>query len=315
MNTLKIIFITFLAIVLILFISCSSSNNGGSTGSDLRIIFLLDQSISMADDVSWTTGHTCWDEVHDELEYLFNNLGDGSFYFGLDAFPDGTLEYFEACHDECCADPACFAQNMVYCISLASMCTRGCSVDLPPIVSLSEKSTSGPEIISYMNLSYLPGTFTSTPLVAQMQYYNQDLSEDMPGFYSGDGNSYLVVISDGEDTCDESSENIPAIVAELSGITSSINTNYGIKTIAVGFSDTSGNTADELNAIAANGGTEYTTFFPITESGSLRTALNTIQTDLSKNARKTTKKYRYVSVDRAGKRIIKIMTHFGTRTT
>ncbi len=104
----------------------------------------------------------------------------------------------------------------------------------------------------------------------------------MPEFYSGDGNSYLIVISNGGDTCEYSSEDpdIPAIVAELSSVTESINTNYGIHIIAIGFSDVSGDIADELNAIAANGGTIYTTFFSISEGEALRTALDSVLTNI-----------------------------------
>lgn len=295
---MKIKLILFIAISCFVLQACSDSsdapdiytddgtpvNDASDTYTDpatsVRVIFLLDQSSSMTDDLPWNIGNTHWDEVSNEFEYFFNNLEDGNLYFGLDAFPDGTLEYFENCYD-----PDCFTTipPTLKCMALASICNRGCSVDLPPIISLSDKSISGPEILLYMSLDYLPGQYTNTPLVEQMRYYNQDLSADMPYFYSGDGNSYLVIISDGEDTCEDTSEtpDYPAIIDELASVTSSIYTNYGIKSIAIGFSDTSSNLASELNAIAANGGTGHTTFFPITESGGLRSALDTALGDIA----------------------------------
>ncbi len=141
-------------------------------------MFLLDQSSSMRSDVPWSPEKTRWDEVRSELEYLFANLSDESLYFGIDAFPDGTLQYFERCNDSCCADPECIMSDFMRCLNLATSCSRLCSVDLPPVISLSDKSTSGLEISTYMDLPYLPGTFTCTPLIDQLRYYNQDLFRD-----------------------------------------------------------------------------------------------------------------------------------------
>ncbi len=275
-----------LAVILVsLCISCNSSNTGEAAGSGdtpVRIIFLLDQSSSMRDELSWNSGYTRWDEVGDELEVFLNNLGEGAFHFGLDAFPDGTLEYFQGCYNEDCLSVT--GMSTLPCMSLAASCNRGCSVDLDPVIPLSDKSTSGPEIVSYMALDYIPGLFTSTPLLDQMRYYNQDRSAAMPGFYSNDGNSYLIMISDGADTCEDpdGTGDVQDIINELASVTSSIYTNYGIKSIAIGFSDTSGSMAQELNAITANGGTGYGTFFPITKSGALRNALSTVIGDAAR---------------------------------
>jgi hypothetical protein len=244
----------------------------------VRVMILLDESSSMGSALPWLPGSDHWDEATAGLQHLLEDRVSRNFYFGLDAFPDGTTTYFEGCYLPCCPLTCPFNPT---CLGLMVSCNRGCSVDLPPIVTMDRAALSGPQIIDYMGLTYLPGTFTSTPLLRQMQYYQADHSAEMADFYSGDGKSYLVVVSDGEDTCDVSEgTDIDAYIAQLGTVTADVLATRGIRSFAIGFGDTSGTMAEELNAIASNGGTPFTEFFPITADGALVAALDAISSEI-----------------------------------
>ncbi|MBN2353820.1 MAG: hypothetical protein JXD23_14700, partial [Spirochaetales bacterium] len=242
-----------------------------------RFLILLDQSPSMNDDVGWAAGRSKWEEARDEIEYFIGRLAGTNHAVGLDAYPDGDLPYLERCHDDCCADPACLANNIVRCANLAITCGRGCSVDLAPIVPPADAEASGTGIADYLELAWLPCTFGSTPLVKQLQYYDRDLSAVMPDFYVHDGKSYLIIIADSGDTCEDPDfPDAPAVVAALSAAAAGLYGDYGIRCVVIAFLGPGAAGAAGLNAIAANGGTKFTTFFPVTESGALRTALEEI---------------------------------------
>ncbi|MBN2497362.1 MAG: hypothetical protein JXR96_22415 [Deltaproteobacteria bacterium] len=243
-----------------------------------RIIALVDQSSSMSAALIWDPGHSRWQEAAAGVEHLANEAASRGFELGLDGFPDGSLDYFEDCHDECCADPACMMSQYARCTALSIRCDRNCTVDLPPIIPLAEADVSGPQMIDYMSLAYLPGIYTHTPLVEQLGYYLEDRSAEMPGFYAGDGRSFLVLITDGEDSCFDTSEtpDIPAIVAELARLASALVDTRGIRLVPIGIGENTGNMADELDAIAAHGGTGYTSFFPVDQDGQLEAVLSVI---------------------------------------
>jgi hypothetical protein len=240
----------------------------------VRVMILLDESSSMGSAIPWLPGSTHWEEATEGLRHMLDDPRNRDFYFGLDAFPDGTREYFERCY---CAglNPSCM-------LRLAPSCGRGCAVDLDPIVPMDRATVTGPQLIDYMSLSYLPGTFTSTPLLRQMQWYDTDRSGTMPGLYADDGASYLLVVSDGEDTCDAEGDppDPTPVISGLATVTAHIRDTYGIRSVAVGFGDTSGSMADELNAIAENGGTVFTEFFAVTEPGALQAALDEISSEI-----------------------------------
>ena len=253
------------------------------TMQPVRAMILLDQSSSMRDGIAWLPGRSRWEEATDGLTHLVEDTRIRDFFLGLDAFPDGTIEYFEGCWDECCADPVCMRTHMTRCMALATRCDRGCAVDLPPIVPVDPTESSGPAIIEYMSHDFLPGAFTSTPLVEQMRFYLDDHSTSMVDFYSGDDQSYLVIVSDGDDTCygdPEDPEMVDAIVAELGRVADELVDTWHIRSFAIGFGDTSGDMARELNAIASNGGTEFTEFFSVDEAGELRGALDSISASI-----------------------------------
>jgi hypothetical protein len=241
-------------------------------------MILLDESSSMDSLFGWGTSK--WEEATAGLQHLIEHPVSRNFIFGLDAFPDGTIEYFEDCHMPCC--PLTCPFNLT-CIGMIARCNRGCDVDLPPIVPLDRAAISGPEIIDYMSLDFLPGTFTSTPLLRQMEYYLADHSAEMPEFYSGDGSSYLVVVSDGEDTCDVTGDppDPTDVIIQLGNVTADILTTHNIRTFSIGFGHTSGDLADELNAIASNGGTPFTEFFPVDAAGALEAAFEDISSSIA----------------------------------
>ncbi|MBI5490845.1 MAG: hypothetical protein HY905_26160 [Deltaproteobacteria bacterium] len=246
----------------------------------VRVMILLDESSSMSSALGWGRSH--WEEATEGLNHLLSDPVSRNFIYGLDAFPDGTPEYFEGCYDECCADPVCLMTRAIYCMGFSARCDRSCTTDLAPIVELAPSAESGPLISDYMALPYLPGTFTLTPLLRQMQWYRDTGPSVIPDFYADDGNSYIVVVSDGEDTCDaEGDPPDPApVISGLVAATTSIRTTHGIKSFAIGFGDTSGSMADELNAIAANGGSAFTTFFPIDDPTAIIDAFDSISSEI-----------------------------------
>ncbi len=160
--------------------------------------------------------------------------------------------------------------------------SRLCAVDLPPFVPMALTPESGPQIVEYVNLEWVPTTFGMTPIVDQLRYYLEDHSDSMPEFYANDDTAYLVVIFDGDDTCEDGSDepDVAAIVAALTDTTSRLFSERGIRTIALGFGDTGSDMARELNAIAAAGGSEFTTFFPISSDGGLAAAFSEISTSI-----------------------------------
>ena len=87
-----------------------------------------------------------------------------------------------------------------------------------------------------------------------------------PNFMDGQGESYLIVISDGEDY-----SATPEILGEYARI---LLEQYGIKSIAIGFGN--GASEEQLNAIASNGGTSFTEFLKAEDGAALNAALNSI---------------------------------------
>lgn len=103
----------------------------------------------------------------------------------------------------------------------------------------------------------------------------------MGDFYIGDGNSYLVVVSDGDDTCEGEDVSVGSIVTDLGTLARGLVDTYNIRSFAIGFGDTSGDMASELNAIASNGGTDFASFFPVDEPGELQAAFDAISTSIA----------------------------------
>ncbi|MBN2715243.1 MAG: VWA domain-containing protein [Deltaproteobacteria bacterium] len=114
----------------------------------------------------------------------------------------------------------------------------------------------------------------ATPLLLAMRNYTDPAYA--PLFLGGDGNRYLVVLSDGQDTCGTDgvfSMQGGATAAELAAVTAQLAEN-GIKTIVIGFGQ--GVDPDQLNAIAAAGGTSFTEYLQASDGEELKAALSTI---------------------------------------
>jgi hypothetical protein len=117
----------------------------------------------------------------------------------------------------------------------------------------------------------------STPLYMAMQNF---LDPDYAPVFSGqDLAHYLVVISDGKDSCGQEpgsspSENSGATARQLGTLTAELLDTHDIMTIAIGF----GSDADpeQLNAIASAGGTPYSTYFQAGDRAELEDAFNQI---------------------------------------
>jgi hypothetical protein len=155
-------------------------------------------------------------------------------------------------------------------------------VDLPPVVPIARAEDTATPISDWLAQEIVPSTCGLTPLTEQLRYYASGHEADVPELYEAAGNSYLVFVSDGADTCEGDSENpdVSAIVAEIGRLTRQIRDTHGIRSFAIGFGDTSGDMAAELNAIAENGGTEFTSFFPINDESALVEALDRIRTSV-----------------------------------
>ncbi len=218
----------------------------------VRLMLLLDQSSSMEG--------TRWNQATSALEALLTNPAFYDMHFGLDPFPDGYPGFWTDC---------------------GSLCLRcredECGTLAPPMVATAPQYLSAPPIIDHMHDSDYPQFCTFTPLVNQMQYYATGPGPtDAPEMYSEEGSSYLVVISDGEDTgCYSGSP-----TSALADATSTILDTHGIRSFAIGFGSTSGEMAAELNAIASNGGTSFTTFLHAEDGAALEAALEDIASDV-----------------------------------
>ncbi|MBN2525192.1 MAG: VWA domain-containing protein [Deltaproteobacteria bacterium] len=114
----------------------------------------------------------------------------------------------------------------------------------------------------------------ATPLLLAMQNYTD--SAYAPAFSAG-GGSYLVIISDGQDSCGPEGvydQQGGATAQELAAVTSTLRNDEGIKTIVIGFGE--GADPDQLNAIAAAGGTPFTQYLSADNGDELKSALSQI---------------------------------------
>lgn len=98
-----------------------------------------------------------------------------------------------------------------------------------------------------------------------------------PAFSAAGANGYLVIVSDGMDTCGENgvyNRRGGADEQELAAATASLYSENGIGTIVIGFGD--GADPTQLNAIANAGGTEFTTYLDAADGAELDSTLNNI---------------------------------------
>jgi hypothetical protein len=140
-----------------------------------------------------------------------------------------------------------------------------CSVTAPVAVDCgSDTATTISDSLAGM------ACYVSTPLQAELIQLAD--TTYAPGCSEEGYNRYVILIGDGEDSC---SGNISGITAATVALV-----DLGIRVIAIGFDLADMMSADQLNAIAANGGTTFTTYLNVTDEASLVTALDTIGTSI-----------------------------------
>ena len=140
----------------------------------------------------------------------------------------------------------------------------GCFVDAPVVIDC------GPDTETDIAAALAGMTTVSmTPLYdALNNFVDPDYA---PGCTSTEYNKYILLVADGEDSCSAPPVtdfvNLTSLLVELD-----------IKVIVVGFNVVW--VADTLNAIAANGGTTFTTYLNASDEPTLTAALNTIGTSI-----------------------------------
>ncbi len=137
------------------------------------------------------------------------------------------------------------------------------------IVGLDAAPNNGTNVA---NVVATTGLNRTTPLLFAMANFLNPLYA--PVFAADGAEPYLVVVSDGKDTCGGEDQYGGGSTAEaLANVTARLLA-AGIRTFAVGF----GNGVDpsQLNAIAAAGGTQYTTYFDAQNEADLNQALDSI---------------------------------------
>lgn len=146
-----------------------------------------------------------------------------------------------------------------------------CGVDQPPFSDCMPDNKDN--IISHINSIALS---RSTPLYMAIQKY-QDESY-APKFLSTGATRYLLIVSDGQDSCGSSGSSTirgGGVTAEQLGeLTATLLSEREVMTYVIGFG--SGADPGQLNAIAKAGGTNVTEYFDAQDQTQLEKALNEI---------------------------------------
>ena len=219
----------------------------------VRLMILVDMSGSMYPGYSDETGE--WDDpsnpgrwsiARKSLIFIFDNFGDADIEFGLDFFPN------RADHWDCYVGDDVFADV-----------APGRATTLPALLPPDD----APE--------------GNTPLYCAMDNFLD--SSYAPYFANVEAESYMLLISDGTDTCDKDcphgQEDWPSVTATDLGNKSAELLAKGIKTIAIGFGG--GVDTDQLDAIAQNGGTQFDEYIPVDNQTALEEALSQVTSSLA----------------------------------
>ena len=133
-------------------------------------------------------------------------------------------------------------------------------------------------VLVFMNGWYDEVAYTEQMIkaLAESTRYHGYKDPDAPAFMNDLGDSYLIVISDGMDTCgpDGVFNTNNATAEQLGALSAQILSEMNIKTYVIGF----GSEVDpyQLNAIAENGGTGINTYFDAADSTELNAVLHDI---------------------------------------
>jgi len=206
----------------------------------VRLMILQDMSGSM------TMGYPSkWSQTVPALTTVLTDWEGSQIEFGFDIFPDGT-------------DVGPFG----------SECGVWNDVMYAPAPGTAD------DIIAYISAAEPAGA--STPLWCALANYDFDGPDTyVEEMHESGVDRYIMVVSDGGDGCGTAcSMGGQASPTELGDIAANLLETWGIKTFVIGFG--AAVDADQLNAIAANGGTEFDTFFPADDEAELYDALETI---------------------------------------
>jgi len=204
-----------------------------------RVMILLDNSGSMTEDAGGSTKEV---QAVSAITLMVNDPINEDKEFGLDIFPDGSGGFLNS----------------------------GCGTNGAPPVPIADANAQN--IINYLNNSYNPDG--ATPLLAGLKYYATQANATSAGLYGDNTSGYIVVVSDGSDTCYSGFN----IVQQLRATTTELVNNLGIRSFAIGFG--SGVSGDELNAIAQNGGTSILTYLQADNETQLQDAFEQIASDI-----------------------------------
>ena len=211
-----------------------------------KVMLLEDKSLSMDDNNKWTLATSAINGMVTAYE--------SEIQFGLDLFARGTT----TTNTQTGGRPG--RNNGV-----STSCAVGESVIHD--VALDNGTVIVNELQNW-------GPADATPLYLAMENYVD--ASYAPEFSGGDGNRFLVVISDGKDTCGTEGifdQQNGASAADLSAVTEELAT-MGIHTIVIGFGD--GVDPNQLNAIAGVGGTSFTQYLQASNGDDLNAALSDI---------------------------------------
>jgi len=204
-----------------------------------RLMLLLDMSTSMLDGTP-----TRLEQAINALTGVLTKFEGRGIEFGLDVFPDGSL------------DPAG---------------TTRCGVNNQVLMDCMPENEQN--IIAELQKNRITG---ATPLYCAMQNFTDPVYA--PLYSAVDGNNILVVVSDGMDNCfTDCKENTQMSSNKTFGdLAQSLNNDYGIKTVAIGFGEDTKKSPGQLNAIAASGGTEFTKYIQADDEVQLQTSLESV---------------------------------------
>lgn len=199
-----------------------------------RLMFLLDMSTSMLEGEPRKL-----DQANAAISNVVTEFAGQGIEFGLDLFPDGS------------DDPGG---------------TKRCGVNNDVVIDCAMDNEQA--IIDELNETHLTG---ATPLYCAMENFKDP--SYAPQYSGVKGNNILVVVTDGEDNCFTDCEELTQfsdnkVFGELSA---ELCQDHGIRTVTIGF----GQDAHEgqLNAVAANGCTEYDQYLPADDQEELQDAL------------------------------------------
>ncbi len=208
----------------------------------VRVMILQDRSTSMNDYIGDASK---WQWAEAAVEGMVTEF-DAEIEFGLDFFPFGTAR-----------------------------------CDVPTAVISDTLPQNGAAIQTLMETHTTPPRSLGTPLSLALTNYTSP--EYAPLFSAVTRESYLVVISDGSDTCGTDGRTMNAdLASNLAETTTRLLDEQRIRTFVIGFGDadvydrTGGIDVDQLNAIAANGGTPYKTYINAQDGIALQETLQDI---------------------------------------